>query len=403
MASVCFYFQVHQPYRIKRYRVFDVGVDNNYFNDNSGTNLDNKWIVNKVANKSYLPAGRLLKELLDTHPEFKISLSFSGVALEQFEEFAPEVIEMFQDLVKTGRVEILAETYHHSLAFFYSPAEFERQVEMHTKKVKKLFGVKPTVFRNTELSYTNDLGVWAAQKGFAGVITEGWEHYLGDRSPNFAYYPKGINTTKLLLKNYRLSDDMAFRFSDQGWVSWPLDADTYANWISAVNGSGQVVNLFMDFETLGEHQWESTGIFEFLKHLPSKILKHPDNNFMTVSEALNAYSAVDELDVPHILTWADTERDLSAWTGNDMQKSAIDKIYQLESEVLETEDKKIIDSWRKMQTSDHFYYMCTKWFADGDVHAYFNPYNSPYDAFTSFMNALNDLQLRVRQSKSKSA
>ena len=262
--------------------------------------------------------------------------------------------------------------------------------------------MKPKVFRNTELSYTNDLGVWAAQQGFKGIITEGWEYYLGDRSPNFLYYPKGIGSTKLILKNYKLSDDMAFRFSDKDWASWPLNADTYANWISGVNGSGEVVNLFMDFETLGEHQWESTGIFNFLDHLPGKILAHPDNNFLTVSEAIDKYPGRGEVDVPHILTWADTERDLSAWTGNALQQSSIAKIYELEKDVLESDDENIINDWRCLQTSDHFYYMCTKWSADGDVHAYFNPYDSPYDAFISFMNVINDLQLRINKSKEKS-
>lgn len=395
MPAVCLYFQVHQPLRVKKYRIFDVGRDADYFNDDSETNLNNARILRKVAEKSYFPASLTFLELLKKHPEFKISFSFSGLVLEQLEENAPEVIEVFQKLVETGRVSVLGETYYHSLAFFYSPQEFERQVKLHEAKIKKLFGVKPKVFRNTELSYRNDVGVWADKKGYKGVVTEGWDHYLGWRSPNFLYRPKGAKKIKLLLKNYRLSDDMAFRFSEKSWKEYPLNAPKFAQWVNAINGNGHVVNLFMDYETFGEHQWADTGIFEFLRHLPGEILKHPDNNFVTVDEAVKKFPVSDDLDVPHILTWADTERDLSAWTGNEMQRSALDRIYALEPRMAKVKSKSLQESWRRLQTSDHFYYMCTKWFADGDVHAYFNPYQSPYDAYIAYMNATHDLELRV--------
>ncbi len=395
MPAVCLYFQVHQPLRVKKYRIFDVGRDSEYFNDDSETNLNNARILRKVAEKSYLPASLTFLELLKKHPEFKISFSFSGLALEQLEENAPEVIEVFQKLVETGRVSVLGETYYHSLAFFYSPQEFERQVKLHEAKIKKLFGIKPKVFRNTELSYRNDVGVWADKKGYEGVVTEGWDHYLGWRSPNFLYRPKGAKKIKLLLKNYRLSDDMAFRFGEKSWKEYPLNAPKFAQWVNAINGNGHLVNLFMDYETFGEHQWADTGIFEFLRHLPGEILKHPDNNFVTVDEAVRKFPVSDDLDVPHILTWADTERDLSAWTGNEMQRSALDRIYALEPRMANVKSKSLQESWRRLQTSDHFYYMCTKWFADGDVHAYFNPYQSPYDAYIAYMNAAHDLELRV--------
>ncbi len=397
MASICFYFQVHQPYRVKRYRHFDIGHDSQYFNDRSDTDVNNEKILHKVTGKSYLPTNKVFLDLLLHHPELKISYSISGITLEQFEEFSPETIKSFQDLVETGRVEILGETFHHSLSFFYSLPEFERQVEMHAKKVKKLFGATPKVFRNTELAYTNDLGVWAEKKGYKGIITEGWEYYLGWRSPNYLYTPKGAKNIRLLLKNYRLSDDVAFRFSEKTWKDWPLTAPKFAQWVSAINGTGDTVNLFMDYETFGEHQWEDTGIFDFLRALPHELLKHPDNHFLTPSEVVDKYPVRDELDVPHILTWADTERDLSAWRGNEMQHSALSRIYELESRILKTKDMDLIQDWRKLQTSDHFYYMCTKWFNDGDVHAYFSPYSSPYDAFRYYMNVLQDLELRVEK------
>ena len=398
MLTVCPYFHVHQPHRIKRYSVFDIGRDSEYFNAADETDLNNRRILYKVAEKSYLPTTKVLGELLARHPEFRFALSFSGTVLEQFELYAPHVLHAFQELVKTGRVEIVADTYYHSLAFFYSRKEFERQVLQHQKKIFELFGVTPRVFRNTELSYTNDLAKWCEDNGYLGIMAEGWDPILGWRSPNYVYQPKGCEKIKVLLKNYKLSDDVAFRFGNQGWESWPLNAETYASWIHAHHGDGHTINLFMDFETFGEHQWEDTGIFNFLRELPSALMKHSDTSFKTPTQTILSYPSVGEIDVPHILTWADTDRDLTAWVGNDIQKDAIQSIYGLEDRVLETQNNELIETWRKLQTSDHFYYMCTKWFSDGDVHAYFSPYESPYDAYIAFMNAFNDLQLRVTAS-----
>lgn len=397
MLTICPYFHVHQPYRVKRYRVFDIGVDPEYFNDSSGTDLDNRFIVEKVAEKSYRPTNRVLKKLLADHPEFRFTLSFSGTVLDQFETYVPDVLESFQELVSTGRVEILADTYHHSLAFFYSVPEFKRQVNKHEKRVKELFGVKPRVFRNTELSYRNDLAKWCEDNGYLGIMAEGWEKYLGWRSPNFVYRPAGCNKIKVLLKNYKLSDDIAFRFGNREWEGWPLKADTYASWIHSHHGNGNTINLFMDYESFGEHQWEDTGIFDFLRSLPAMVTRHPDTGFKTATETVRSYEAVGEYDVPDVLTWADTDRDLTAWTGNDIQRDAIAMAYRLEADVMKTRRRDIIETWRRLQTSDHFYYMCTKWSSDGDVHAYFSPYQSPYDAYIAFMNALSDLQLRVNQ------
>jgi len=398
MLSICPYFHVHQPFRIKKYRVFDIGNDNEYFNDNSETDLNNRRIIEKVANKSYRPTNKILQELLDNHPDFRFALSFSGTVLDQFESYAPDVLESFQKLVASGRVEILADTYHHSLAFFYSVPEFEKQVKKHQKRIEQLFGQTPKVFRNTELSYRNDLAKWCEDHGYLGIMAEGWEKYLGWRSPNFLYHPPSCSKIKVLLKNYKLSDDVAFRFSNQAWESWPLSAETYTSWIHSHHGDAETINLFMDYETFGEHQWEDTGIFNFLRALPSLLTSRSDTSFKTPSETIKSYNTVGEIDVPDILTWADTDRDLTAWTGNDIQRDAIKAIYNLESKVLQTKNKELIETWRKLQTSDHFYYMCTKWSADGDVHAYFSPYQSPYDAYIAFMNALSDLQLRVSYS-----
>ena len=401
MPTVCLYLKAHQPRRIKRYRVFDIGVDHEYFNDASETDVNNEKILKKVVEKSYVPTNTLLLKLLKKYPSFKVSFSLTGTLLDQLEEYTPEVIALFQQLVMTGRVEILGETYHHSLSFFYSLPEFERQVELHKKKIKQLFDLEPHVFSNTELAYNNDLAKWADTKGYTGIIAEGWDPILGWRSPNYVYQPSNTKNLKLLLKNYKLSDDVAFRFSERSWQEYPLTVPKYAEWISAHNGDGQVINLFMDYETFGEHQWKETGIFDFLENLPKEILKNQDNNFMTPSEVIAAYSPVGEIDVSQVMTWADTDRDLTAWVGNKMQQDAIAAAYALEKEILATKDAKLINDWRHLLTSDHFYYMCTKWFSDGDVHAYFSPYESPYEAFIAYMNAMKDVQYRVAQKRGK--
>jgi alpha-amylase len=395
MTSICFYFHAHQPRRIKRYKVFDIGKDKHYFNDTSETDLNNSRILRKVADKCYLPTNKMLLDLLNRHPEFKVSFSLSGIFLEQLEEEIPEVLDSFRKLVETGRVELINETYYHSLAYLYSVDEFVEQVNLHAKKLMDLFGVKPTVFRNTELIYNNALAKTAEEMGFKAILTEGADHILGWRSPNFVYRPVGTEKIRLLLKNYKLSDDVAFRFSSKAWVEHPLTAPKFADWISKFNGSGEIVNLFMDYETFGEHQWEDTGIFNFLDALPAEVLKHPDNDFVTPSEAADRYEAKGEVDIHNFISWADMERDLSAWLSNSMQHDSCSKLYALEPSVKKLKNEELIETWRRLQTSDHFYYMCTKWWSDGDVHKYFSPYESPYDAFISFMNVLNDFQLRV--------
>jgi alpha-amylase len=389
MPSVCFYFQVHQPPRLRHYTVFD--NNDQYFDD-----YKNAFICRKVANKCYLPANRLLLDLIRKFEgRFKVTYSITGVLLEQLECYSPEVMSTFDALARTGCVEFLAETYYHSLSFLYSRDEFIEQVNKHVETITNLFGQRPRVFRNTELIYNNDLAyLIESLGGFNGIITEGADHILGLRSPNFVYRPKGCSQLKLLLKNYWLSDDIAFRFSNRNWPEWPLTAEKFAKWISNINGNGNIVNLFMDYETFGEHQWKDTGIFDFMRHLPEEILKHPDNNFKTPSEVIKSYEPIDTVDVTHIISWADTERDLSAWLGNAMQSNAIHELYRLEKKIKQCEDNKVVSDWRRLQASDHFYYMCTKYFADGDVHKYFNPYNSPYDSYINFMNILDNLQSR---------
>lgn len=394
MVSVCFYFQVHQPYRLKNYSVFDIGGNSDYFNHKK-----NREIMEKVAKKCYLPVNRIMLDLLNNVPDFKISYSLSGVFMEQAEEYYPEVINSFQQLVDTGKVELLSETYHHSLSFLYSKEEFRDQVKLHSRKLKKIFNRKPQVFRNTELIYNNELASYVEGMGYKGILAEGADHVLGWRSPNFLYKPVTSKDIKLMLKNYKLSDDIAFRFSNKGWKEWPLTVPKFSRWLNNVNGNGNCVNLFMDYETFGEHQWEDTGIFDFMRHLPHELLKHPDNEFATPSELVKKYPAVGDLDIHNLISWADVERDLSAWLGNRMQQASLRRIYDIEKSVKASNDPKLLEDWRKLQTSDHFYYMCTKWFSDGDVHKYFNPYDSPYESFIAFTNAINDILIRLKKTK----
>ncbi len=390
MASVCFYFQVHQPFRLRRYSVFD--SDARYFDDNA-----NREILQKVGHKCYLPANGMLLDQIERHQgRYRVAFSLTGVVLDQFERYMPEVLDSFKRLAATGCVEFLSETYHHSLSFLYSEREFIEQVELHRRRIKDLFGQTPTVFRNTELIYNNDLARRVSAMGFKAILCEGADSLLGYRSPTYLYHPPGLSGLKLLLKNYRLSDDIAFRFGDRGWKEWPLTADKFAKWINQIHGNGYVVNLFMDYETFGEHQWSETGIFDFMHHLPEQVLAHADNDFQTPSQCAQRYGTDGEYDVPYMISWADTERDLSAWLGNAMQSNALHELYRLEESVKGAGDPELLEDWRRLQTSDHFYYMCTKYFADGDVHKYFNPYDSPYDSYINFMNVLDNLRTRTR-------
>ncbi len=397
MASVCIYFQVHQPHRLRRYSVFD--SDGSYFDTQR-----NSVILDKVVRKCYLPASQLLLELVRKHKgNFRFAFSFTGLILDQLRREHPQTLALIQELVKTGCVEMLGETFHHSLGSIYSPEDFIEQIDLHAALVEELFDVKPRVFRNTELIYSNKLADLLAEMGrYKGVLTEGADHVLAGRSPNVLYHPPGHPGLKLLLKNYRLSDDIAFRFSDRQWDQWPLTAEKYARWLGRNEPAGEVRNLFMDFETFGEHQWADSGIFDFLSALPGAILADQRHDFRTPSECIASFAAAGEYDVPHLISWADTERDVSAWLGNAMQSNALREIYRLEAPIKNAGDPALLEDWRRLTTSDHFYYMCTKYFADGQVHAYFNPYESPYDSFINFMNVLDSLRTRVARQFSPS-
>ena len=392
MASVVFYFQVHQPFRLRRYTIFDSSQE--YFDDTR-----NQQVCRKVADKCYLPATKMLLDLVRRHEgRFRVSFSLTGTIIEQLRKWSPEVLDVFGQLAKTGCVEFIAETYYHSLAFLYNRREFVAQTQKHRQFMQDTFGQTPRIFRNTELTYNNDVASVVEGMGFDAILTEGADFILGYRSPNFIYNPPNCASLRMLMKNYRLSDDVAFRFGNRSWSEWPMTAEKFASWIDHINGNGYVCNLFMDYETFGEHQWADTGIFDFLRALPDKVLATRKNDFLTVSQAVQRYPSVGEVDVPHMISWADTERDLSAWLGNSMQANALHDVYALADEVLATEDERLIDDWRKLQTSDHFYYMCTKWFADGDVHKYFNPYESPYDAYINYMNILDNIRSRIAGS-----
>jgi alpha-amylase len=427
MASVVFYFEVHQPHRLKPYSVFH--SDPFYFDEDK-----NGAICRKVADKCYRPATKMVLDLVRKHEgNFRVSYALTGTVIEQWKKFTPDVIDLFVELAETGCCEFVGETDYHSLSFIYSKEEFVEQIDAHTKRIEDLFGQRPKVFRNTELIYSNELARFIAglknpdgSRRFVGAICEGVDRHLGFRSPNYVYAPPGADggmlkgpdggAFGLLLKNYRLSDDIAFRFSNKGWDEWPLSAERFAQWVHQINGDGYLCNLFMDYETFGEHQWAETGIFDFLAHLPQAVFdvakKHDgttENHFITPSMALKQFEPVGVYDVPEFISWADTERDLTAWRGNAMQWNALEETYRVEKSLkdrlLEIKGSKdearaknaayILEDWRKLTTSDHFYYMCTKYWADGDVHKYFSPYDSPYDGYINFMNVLDNVRIRV--------
>lgn len=394
MKNICFYFQVHQPFRFKKYSFFDMGKEHYYYDD-----FLNENILQKVASKCYLPANKLLLRLIDENKgNFKIAFSISGTALDQFELYAPEVIDSFRQLAETGCVEFLAETYSHSLVSLYDKELFAKDVKKHSKRLKELLGVKkPKVFRNTELIYSDMIGKDVFEMGYKGILAEGAKHILGWKSPNFLYCNTLEPKLKLLLRNYKLSDDISFRFSDTSWKDYPLSADKFAEWVVADNdGDNQVVNVFMDYETFGEHQHSETGIFDFLAHLP-KSLTDKGVKFATPSEAVKILDTVSSISMPYPTSWADEERDVSAWLGNEMQKEAFDKLYKLAHLIKKVKGTKLQKDWQYLQTSDAFYYMSTKWFTDGEVHAYFNPYPSPYDAFLNYMNILSDFSQEIHK------
>lgn len=391
--AICLYFQVHQPFRLKRYRFFDLGHDHYYYDD-----FSNESIMRKVAEKCYLPANKVIMDLIEKHKgKFKVTFSLSGLAISQFRLYAPEVLESFRKLAETGMVEFLAETNSHSLVSLRSRSEFERQIANHREMLREFLGVEATSFRNTELIYSDTIGSWVADLGFKSMLTEGAKHVLGWKSPNYLYCNAINPRLKVLLRNFVLSDDIAFRFSNRDWNSWPLTADKYASWINKLAPKSELINIFLDYETFGEHNWKETGIFDFLSHMPGAILKKTPFKFMTPTEIADSIQPVSAIGIHSPISWADEERDITAWLGNEMQVAALDKLYSLAGKVNKCEDSLVKKDWEYLQSSDHFYYMATKFFSDGAVHAYFNPYDTPYDAFMNYMNVLSDFEIRLQK------
>ena len=389
--SICLYFQVHQPNRLRLYRFFDIGKDSHYYDD-----FANRTILRRVAQKCYLPMNALLLELIEANKgAFKVAFSISGSVLEQFDRYAPEVIESFRKLAQTGSVEFLSETYYHSLASLASPIEFKNQVLKHKAAIEHYFGVTPKAFRNTELIYSDAIGEMVYDMGFKTMLTEGAKHVLGWKSPNFVYTCAQASNLKLLLKNSSLSDDIAFRFSDRGWSDWPLTGEKYLSWIKASAQNEDIVNLFMDYETFGEHQKAASGIFDFMKFFPEVVLNDGEFEFVTPTQAAKKHRPVGDLDVMDPISWADEERDVTAWLGNELQNDAFNKLNDQAEKLALLNDEALWSDYGHLQESDHFYYMCTKFFSDGAVHKYFNPYDTPYEAFINYMNVLSDFILRV--------
>ncbi|MEI6901320.1 MAG: glycoside hydrolase family 57 protein, partial [Bacteroidota bacterium] len=394
MRSICLYFQVHQPYRLRTYQFFNIGDDHHYYDD-----YQNRHISKRVAEKCYLPANKMMLELIKEFGSvFKISYSISGTAIEQLQAHAPEVMESFRQLADTGCVEFLAETYSHSLASMVNKEEFFRQIDLHVDTIQKNFGQKPVTFRNSELIYSDVIGEMVAEKGFTTMMTEGARNVLGWKSPNYMYCNAINPKLKLLLRNFRLSDDIAFRFSTQTWPEWPLTTEKFTGWLNQIDSKEEVVNVFIDYETIGERQWKETGIFDFFRSLPKAVFANTDFSFSTPRELNDQLQPVASLHVPYPISWADEERDLTSWLGNELQDEAFHKLFETWEKIKQIKDPGIIRDWGRLQTSDHFYYMCTKWFSDGAVHKYFNPYSSPYEAFINYMNVLSDFIIRLDEA-----
>ncbi|MDE6524740.1 MAG: glycoside hydrolase family 57 protein [Paramuribaculum sp.] len=392
MKAICFYFQIHQPFRLKRYRFFDIGNDHYYYDD-----FANDDIVSRIARNSYIPAAEsLLRMIEESKGAFRCAISVTGTALEQFEHYVPEFIDLLKRLAETGKCEFLAETYAHSLSSLADPEEFAAQVKAHDDKIEQLFGVKPKVLRNTELIYCDEMAPHIYSMGYKGVITEGAKHILGWKSPNYVYAAATQPKLKLLLKNSKLSDDISFRFSNPEWDAYPLTADKYIDWIASTPADEQIINLFMNLETFGEMQSRDTGIFQFLEALP-RFARERGIDFWTPSEAVQKLKAVGELSVMHPISWADEARDTSAWLGNKLQQEAFDKLYSVAERVRLCDDRRLKQDWNYLQASDHFFYMATKHFADGAVHSHFSPYDTPFQAFTNYMNVLADFIVRVEE------
>ncbi|MDE6123471.1 MAG: glycoside hydrolase family 57 protein [Duncaniella dubosii] len=392
MKAICFYFQIHQPFRLKRYRFFDIGNDHYYYDD-----FANDDIITRIAQRSYIPAAETLLRMIEAgNGKFRCAFSISGTALEQFEQYVPEFIDLLKKLADTGCVEFLAETYAHSLSSLADPEEFANQVKVHDEKIKELFGQTPKVLRNTELIYCDDLAPQILAMGYKGVITEGAKHILGWKSPNYVYCAASAPKLKILLKNDKFSDDISDRFSNTAWDEYPLTADKYIDWIASTPAEEQIINLFMNLEVFGDFQPRETGIFQFLEALP-RFAEERGIEFWTPTTVVSKLKPVAELSIMHPISWADEARDTTAWLGNKLQNEAFNKLYSVSERVRLCEDRRLKQDWYYLQASDHFFYMSTKNMHDGSVHSHFSPYDTPFDAFTNYMNVLADFIVRVEE------
>jgi len=384
MKTICFYFQIHQPFRLRRYRFFDIGNNHYYLDD-----FQNEEIFRRIADRCYIPANQTILEMIKkSEGKFKVAFSISGTALEQMEIYSPEALDSFRELAKLDSVEFLTETYAHSLASLGDPEEFALQVKMHKEKIHSLFGVRPKVFRNTELIYSDDIAELVYKMGFNGMLTEGAKHILGWKSPNYVYASAVRPQLKLLLKNDRFSEDLSIRFSDYTWNEYPLTADKYMSWIAATAPAEEVINLFMNYEVLGSMHGAETGIFDFFKALPNYAEKN-GISFSLPSELFKSQKITDVISVPYPMSWVDEEKDCSSWLGNVLQQEANRKLIEISERVRLCEDRRIRQDWIYLQSSDHLYYMNTKHYN------LFSPYDNPYDAFNNYMNVLSDFILRV--------
>lgn len=392
MKAVCFYFQIHQPYRLKRYRFFDIGNDHYYYDD-----FANDDIIEDIARRSYIPACQTLLNIIEnTAGNFRFAISITGLALEQCEQYVPELIDLLRKLADTGKVEFLSETYDHSLASLIDPEDFQAQVKRHDQKIKELFNQTPKVFRNTELIYCDEIAPQLVSMGFKAAITEGAKHILGWKSPNYVYSAASAPKLKLLFNNAKLADDIAVRFSNTAWDAYPLTADKYISWIAQTPPDEQLVNICLNLETFGSMQPAETGIFQFLEALPRFAQEH-GIEFLTPSQAIANLKPVDTISVVHPISWADEARDTSAWLGNQLQQEAFNKLYSVGERVRLTTDRRLHQDWHRLQSADHFYYMSTKNLGEGASHSAFSPYETPFQAFTNYMNVLADFIVRVNE------
>ncbi|WP_315507100.1 glycoside hydrolase family 57 protein [Capnocytophaga leadbetteri] len=391
--SICIYFQIHHPERLRKYQFFDIGKKHNYFD-----NYANRSELEDLAENCYLPANALLLDLIKKYEgKFKVAFSISGSAIDQLEMHTPEVIRSFQELAQTGQVEFLAETYSHSLASLSEDTdEFELQVKRHSTAIKELFGKKPVTFRNTSLIYSDKIGKRVADLGFKTMLTDGAKHVLGWKSPNFVYKNALDENLNLLLKNSKLSDDIAIRFSDRNWSEYPLTSEKYVNWVSHSLQDTEVLNLFMNYEVIGHYNRAESGIFDFLRYFIQQIAENPNYQFLLPKEVTKKHTAKDILPVPYPISWTDEERDITSWLGNELQKEAFTELFKIQPLVKKKKNAELNEDYSRLQASEHFYFMRTKLFSGADYHKYILPYESPYEAFINYMNVLSDFIERVK-------